>query len=168
MEFKPLVGLTYELFFTLANVLILFLILRKVLFKKIIDVMDARDADIKNNIEAGQKAKEEGMKFKSEYETKIQDARDESQMIVDFARKRAEEKSDTIISEARKEAEYIKQKANNEIAKEKEQAFNNIKSEISEIAVLAASKVIEKDIDKAKHEDLIENFIKEVGEAKND
>ncbi|MBL6466095.1 MAG: F0F1 ATP synthase subunit B [Peptostreptococcus stomatis] len=168
MEFKPLVGLTYELFFTLANVLILFLILRKILFKKIIDVMDARDADIKNNIEAGQKAKEEGMKFKSEYETKIQDARDESQMIVDFARKRAEEKSDTIISEARKEAEYIKQKANNEIAKEKEQAFNNIKSEISEIAVLAASKVIEKDIDKAKHEDLIENFIKEVGEAKND
>lgn len=168
MEFKPLVGLTYELFFTLANVLILFLILRKVLFKKIIDVMDARDADIKNNIEAGEKAKEEGMKFKSEYETKIQDARDEGQMIVDFARKRAEEKSDTIISEAKKEAEYIKQKANNEIAKEKEQAFNNIKSEISEIAVLAASKVIEKDIDKAKHEDLIENFIKEVGEAKND
>ena len=168
MEFKPLVGLTYELFFTLANVLILSLILRKVLFKKIIDVMDARDADIKNNIEAGQKAKEEGMKFKSEYETKIQDARDEGQMIVDFARKRAEEKSDTIISEAKKEAEYIKQKANNEIAKEKEQAFNNIKSEISEIAVLAASKVIEKDIDKAKHEDLIENFIKEVGEAKND
>ena len=168
MEFKPLVGLTYELFFTLANVLILFLILRKILFKKIIDVMDARDADIKNNIEAGEKAKEEGMKFKSEYETRIQDARDESQMIVDFARKRAEEKSDTIISEAKKEAEYIKQKANNEIAKEKEQAFNNIKSEISEIAVLAASKVIEKDIDKAKHEDLIENFIKEVGEAKND
>ncbi|MGP1584224.1 F0F1 ATP synthase subunit B [Peptostreptococcus stomatis] len=168
MEFKPLVGLTYELFFTLANVLILFLILRKILFKKIIDVMDARDADIKNNIEAGEKAKEDGMKFKSEYETKIQDARDESQMIVDFARKRAEEKSDTIISEAKKEAEYIKQKANNEIAKEKEQAFNNIKSEISEIAVLAASKVIEKDIDKAKHEDLIENFIKEVGEAKND
>ena len=168
MEFKPLVGLTYELFFTLANVLILFLILRKILFKKIIDVMDARDADIKNNIEAGQKAKEGGMKFKSEYETRIQDARDEGQMIVDFARKRAEEKSDTIISEAKKEAEYIKQKANNEIAKEKEQAFNNIKSEISEIAVLAASKVIEKDIDKAKHEDLIENFIKEVGEAKND
>ncbi|WP_449024789.1 F0F1 ATP synthase subunit B [Peptostreptococcus stomatis] len=168
MEFKPLVGLTYELFFTLANVLILFLILRKILFKKIIDVMDARDADIKNNIEAGQKAKEEGMKFKSEYETRIQDARDEGQMIVDFARKRAEEKSDTIISEAKKEAEYIKQKANNEIAKEKEQAFNNIKSEISEIAVLTASKVIEKDIDKAKHEDLIENFIKEVGEAKND
>ena len=168
MEFKPLVGLTYELFFTLDNVLILFLILRKILFKKIIDVMDARDADIKNNIEAGEKAKEEGMKFKSEYETRIQDARDEGQMIVDFARKRAEEKSDTIISEAKKEAEYIKQKANNEIAKEKEQAFNNIKSEISEIAVLAASKVIEKDIDKAKHEDLIENFIKEVGEAKND
>ena len=32
--------------------------------------------------------------------------------------------------------------------------------------ILAASKVIEKDIDKSKHEELINNFIKEVGEAK--
>lgn len=46
MEFKPLVGLTYELFFTLINVLVLFLILRKILFKKVINVMDAREADI--------------------------------------------------------------------------------------------------------------------------
>lgn len=54
MEFKPLVGLTYELFFTLINVLVLFLILRKILFKKVINVMDAREADIKNDIEEGQ------------------------------------------------------------------------------------------------------------------
>ena len=161
MEFKPLVGLTYELFFTLINVLVLFLILRKILFKKVINVMDAREADIKNDIEEGQRAKEEGLKLKSEYENKVKDARDEGQLIVDSARKRAEEKSDNIISEANKEAEYIKQKANSEIAKDKEQ-------EISEIAVLVASKVIEKDIDKAKHEDLIDNFIKEVGEANND
>ena len=168
MEFKPLVGLTYELFFTLINVLVLFLILRKILFKKVINVMDAREADIKNDIEEGQRAKEEGLKLKSEYENKVKDARDEGQLIVDSARKRAEEKSDNIISEANKEAEYIKQKANSEIAKDKEQAFNNIKSEISEIAVLVASKVIEKDIENAKHEDLIDNFIKEVGEANND
>ena len=69
MEFKPLVGLTYELFFTLINVLVLFLILRKILFKKVINVMDAREADIKNDIEEGQRAKEEGLKLSSKRQT---------------------------------------------------------------------------------------------------
>ena len=44
--------------------------------------------------------------------------------------------------------------------------MNEIKDDISNIALLAASKVIEKDIDKAKHEELISDFIKKVGESK--
>ena len=52
-----------------------------------------------------------------------------------------------------------------EIAQEKEQAIAEIRNDISDIAILAASKVLEEDIDKSKHEDLIQKFIKEVGEA---
>ena len=48
--------------------------------------------------------------------------------------------------------------------KERQKVMNEIKNEISNIALLAASKVIEKDIDSNKHKELIDNFIKEVGE----
>lgn len=166
MEFKPLVGLTPELFITLANTLIIFLVLRKLLFEKVMNVMDQREADIKNDIEMGERAKEEGLRLKEEYEKSIDMARNEGQEIVENARKRAEEKSSEIISQAKVEASHIKDKANEDIKRERQTAFNNIKNEISEMALLAASKVIEKDIDKSKHEDLIDEFIKDVGEAK--
>ena len=44
--------------------------------------------------------------------------------------------------------------------------MNELKNDISSIAILAASKVIEEDIDQAKHEEMINKFIEEVGEAK--
>lgn len=166
MEFKPLVGLTPELFITLANTLVLFLILRKLLFKPVMKIMDEREEDVKNDIEHGKRAKEEGLKFKSEYETKVGTARSEGQQIVEMAKRRAEEKSSEIISQAKHEAENIKTKASADIEKERKQAYNDVKGEISSIALLAASKVIEKEIDKSKHEELIDEFIKDVGDAK--
>lgn len=166
MEFKPLVGLTPELFIVLANTLILFLILKKLLFEKVMNVMDEREAGIKSDMEIGERAKEEGLRLKSEYEEKIDLAKNESQEIFDKARKRAEEKSSEIIAQAKVEATNIKEKASEDIARERQTVFNNIKSEISDMALLAASKVIEKDIDKEKHEYLIDNFIKDVGDAR--
>ncbi|MBC2576312.1 F0F1 ATP synthase subunit B [Peptostreptococcus canis] len=166
MEFKPLVGLTPELFIVLANTLILFLVLKKLLFEKVMHVMDEREAGIKSDMEIGERAKEEGLRLKSEYEEKIDLAKNESQEIFDKARKRAEEKSSEIIAQAKVEATNIKEKASEDIARERQTVFNNIKSEISDMALLAASKVIEKDIDKEKHEDLIDDFIKDVGDAR--
>ena len=143
-----------------------FLILKKILFKPVMKILDEREANIKNDIEQGKKAKEEGLKYKSEYETKVGAARSEGQQIVEMAKRRAEEKSLEIITNAKKEAENIKLKASADIEKERQQAYNDVKEEISSIALLAASKVIEKDIDKSKHEELIDEFIREVGDAK--
>ena len=76
-----------------------------------------------------------------------------------------QEKSNQIIADAQAEASSLKSKATKEIAQQKEQAIAEIRNDISDIAILAASKVLEEDIDKSKHEDLIQKFIKEVGEA---
>ncbi|WAW15070.1 F0F1 ATP synthase subunit B [Peptostreptococcus equinus] len=166
MEFKPLVGLSYEYFFTLANTLIIFLILKKILFKPVLKILDEREQSIKNSIEVGEKAKEEGLKFKEEYETKLNTATNEGHQIVENAKQRAEKKYESIVDEARVEAENIKTKAYDNIEKDKQKAFNDIKNEISEMAVMAASKIIEKDLDENKHKDLIDDFIKEVGDVK--
>ena len=80
--------------------------------------------------------------------------------------KAKKQKSDDIVNTAKKDALDIKEKANKDIEQERQKVINEIKNDISNIALLAASKVIEKDLDKSKHEELIENFIKEVGEAK--
>lgn len=166
MEFKPLVGLTPEVIITILNTFILFLALKKILFVPVMKMIDERESDINSDIEFGKKAKEEGLKYKEEYEAKISEAREEGQNIINMARQKAEKRSDEIISNAKSEAQSIKEKASKDIEKERQEAYNSVKNDISDLALLAASKVIEKDIDKTKHEDLINNFINEVGDAK--
>lgn len=166
MEFKPLIDVSYELLFQVINTFLVFVLLKKLLFKPVLAVIEAREKDIQNNLAQGEKAKSEGISLKKEYEEKIESAKAEGQEIVKNATVRAEQKSEEIISQAKNEAQSLKEKASKDVEQERQKVMNEIKNDISNIALLAASKVIEKDIDKSKHEELINNFIKEVGEAK--
>ena len=166
MDFKPVVTITWELAIQIINTIILFWALTKILFKPVLNIIDARENAIKEDIATGEQAKNEGLALKAEYEQKLAVAKDEGQEIIKQATLRAEQKSDEIISTAKEEANSLKERANKDIAQEKEKVMNELKNDISSIAILAASKVIEKDIDQAKHEEMINKFIEEVGEAK--
>lgn len=166
MDFKPVVTISWELLFQIINTVILFLVLKKILFKPVLNIIEKRENMIQEDLAAGAKAKNEGIALKKEYEEKVSIAKEEGREIIRQATARAEEKSNQIISDAQAEVVSLKAKASKDIAQEKEQAIAEIRSDISDIAILAASKVLEEDIDKSKHEDLIEKFIKEVGEAK--
>ena len=159
MEFKPLIGITYEFIFQIVNTFLVFFLLKKLLFKPVLGIIEARENDIRENLAQGERAKREGLTLKSEYEEKLNLAKDQGQEIIKQATLRAEQKETEIIANA-------KEKASKDVEQERQKVMNEIKDEISNIAVLAASKVIEKDIDSNKHKELIDNFIKEVGESK--
>ena len=165
VEVKQLIGLTYEFWFQIANTVILFLILKKFLFQPVMGIIESREKDIRENLAKGESAKQEGMSFKNEYESKLSTATEQGQEIVKQATLRAEQKEAEIVSNAKTEANAIRQKANKDVEQERQKVMNEIKNDVSDIALLAASKVIEKDIDKSKHKELIDNFIKEVGES---
>ncbi len=166
MEVKQLIGLTHEFWFQIANTVILFLILKKYLFQPVMGIIEEREKDIRESLAQGENAKKEGISFKNEYESKLSTATEQGQEIVKQATLRAEQKEAEIVSNAKEEATAIREKANKDVEQERQKVMNEIKNDISDIALLAASKVIEKDIDKSKHKELIDNFIKEVGESK--
>ena len=166
MEFKSVVTISWELLFQIINTVILFIVLKKILFKPVLNIIDSREEGIKNDIATGQQAKNEGLALKAEYEQKLAVAKKEGQEIIKQATLRAEQKSDEILSTAKEEASNLKDRASKDIAQEREKVMNELKNDISSIAILAASKVIEEDIDQSKHEEMINKFIEEVGEAK--
>ena len=165
MDFKPVVTISWELLFQIINTVILFLVLKKLLFKPVLNIIEKRENMIQDDLATGAKAKNEGIALKKEYEEKVSLAKEEGKEIIKQATSRAEEKSNQIIADAQAEASSLKSKATKEIAQQKEQAIAEIRNDISDIAILAASTVLEEDIAKSKHEDLIQKFIKEVGEA---
>ena len=70
-----------------------------------------------------------------------------------------------MLQEAKTEATALKAKAASDIALEKKKAANEMKGELSGLAVELASKVVRKEIKEADHEKLIQDFIDELGDA---
>ena len=149
---------------TLINTLILFLVLKHFLFKPVNKILDERKQNVEETYRQADEKLTEAARLESEYTEKLANAKAESAEIVKNATKRAQTRSDEIIAEAKKEASSLIVKANADIEKEKKRAVNQIKDEISDIALAVAEKVVEKEIDPKDHERLIESFISELGE----
>lgn len=150
---------------TLCNTLILFLILKHFLFEKVNKVMDDRKSDIEGSYQRADEAEQKANELAAEYTEKISNAKEESAEIVKAATYKAQLRSDEIIADAKTEAKGIIDNANAEIEREKKIAVNQIKDEITDIALSAASAVVEKEISGEDNERLIESFIDSVGEV---
>ena len=161
-----LVEISWSFVFQIVNTIILFLILKKLLFKPVSEFMEKRRAEIEGSIKEAEMKNEEAENYKAQYISKIGHSEEEGRQIIRDAAKRAEERANEIIKSAHKEAEEIKQRANLEIERERKKAINSLKDEIASIAMLAASKVVQEDLNDQKHNTLVRKFIDEVGETK--
>lgn len=152
--------------FAIINFCILVVGLKVFLYKPVCNMLDSRKEEVANNLNSAEEAKLEAQKLRDEYAAQIQNARNEAQDIINQAAKIGEQTKADIVNEAREEAARLTAKAQDEIAREKTEALNEIRNEIADLAVLAASKVVGRTIDVADHQNMVNNFVKEVGEAK--
>ena len=149
----------------ICNLMIQLVIFKKFLLKPIKQVVADRKAKADSEIADAQKLRTEAEAMKAEYEQNLQNARTEANQIVATAQKTATARSEEIVGEARAQAAALKQKAEADIAQERKKAVNEVKDEIGGIAMEIASKVVEREISEKDHKDLIDEFIKNVGEA---
>lgn len=162
MEIRVIPELS-SMILTLLAGLILFWGLSKLLYKPVSKILNDRKEKIQKDIDGAKALKEEATTLRTKYESKILEARKETQEIIENGRRRGEEIKENIIAEAKKEAENIVERARREIEAEREKALLEVKMEAGEMAVLIASKIIERDVDIASQQDLIEKFVDEVG-----
>ena len=149
----------------ICNLMIQLVIFKKFLLKPIKQVIADRKAKADSEIADAQKLRTEAEAMKAEYEQNLQNARTEANQIVAAAQTTATARSEEIVGEARAQAAALKQKAEADIAQERKKAVNEVKDEIGGIAMEIASKVVEREISEKDHKDLIDEFIKNVGEA---
>ena len=154
-----------EIITQLINLLLLFLLLKHFLFKPVQNVLNARQAEIDKSYADAEAAQTQAEALRDEYEKRIADAKAEASDIVKSATRKAQLHGEEIVRDAQSQASRLMEKADAQIEQEKKKAMNELKNEISGIAVDIASKVVEREIDAKDHEALISEFIKGVGEA---
>lgn len=147
----------------LLATLVLFLVVRHFLYAPVTNLINKRKEIVAANIAEAEKIKEEAAKMKGDYEADIRAAQHEAKEIVDHSRVRAEKLKQQIMDEAHEEVKQVKIRASKDIERDKEQAQREMKDEIAQIAMLVASKIIQKNLDNQSQQNLIDQFIDEVG-----
>ena len=155
----------WEIITQLINLLLLFLLLKHFLFKPVQNILNARQAEIDKSYADAETAQTRAEELRDEYEKRISDAKAEAADIAKAASRKAQAHYDEVVGTAKADAARLREKAEAQIEQEKKKAMNELKDEISGIAVDIASKVVERETDEKDHDELISEFIKGVGEA---
>ena len=164
-EYEGVISLdVWTMLFTFMNLLLLFYFARKFLFKPIKKMIDSRKEEIDNLYEDAGKAKSDAEQFKAEYEVKLEQATAESEEIMRRAVRNAQLKEEEILKEARDEAAQTLQRAEEQIESERKQAMEDIKNDVSDIAIDIASAVLSREISEDEHREMIDGFIDRLGE----
>ena len=164
--FESFVGVNFwTMIFAWCNLLILYFVLRKLLFVPIKNMIDARQQEIDGMYSDAERSREDASAMKADYEEKISRAQEESEEILKNAVRRAQLREEEILREANDKAARVMKRAEEQVEMEKKRAINEVKNEVSDMAIGIASAVIERDIDRKEHEALIDEFIRTMGEA---
>ncbi|HJF22208.1 MULTISPECIES: F0F1 ATP synthase subunit B [Mammaliicoccus] len=150
--------------FTLITFLILLALLKKYAWGPLKSIMDEREETINKDIDDAQAAKVNAKKLEEENRDILKKTQEEVQTILDDAKHQAKVQQEQIISDANVKANGLIQSAQAEIQQEKQRAIADINNRVSELSVLIASKVINKEISEQDQKELVEKYIKEAGE----
>ena len=164
-KFEDFIGVNlFTMLLAWVNLFILYVFLKKLLFKPVKNMIDSRQKEIDDMYKDAEDAKSKAGEMKAEYEDKIAKVGDECDEILRSAVRRAELREEEILRDADAKAKRTLERADEQIALQKKNAINEVKDEISDMALDIARAVIERDISKKDHEELIDDFINKLGE----
>lgn len=157
----------WQILISLANLLIIFLILKKFLFKPVKKVLSERQAAIDEQVSAAERDRESAAANKEEWEQKMRTIGDEAAALMQSAAATAKLRGDQIISEAKEKADGILRQAETEAKLERQKAAAGIKQEIVDVSALLAEKMLRREIQTADHQTLIDSFINDIPAGKD-
>lgn len=164
--FESFVGVNpWTALFTFCNMLITFAVLRHFLFKPVKQMIDDRQQEIDTMYAEAAQAKQKAAELEKEYQAHLMSIKAEQEAMLREAAARAHKREEEIVDAARTEAQALRNAAEAEMAQERKKAVNELKNEIGGMAVKIASKVFEREIHAADHQALIDEFIRNVGDA---
>lgn len=156
----------WQILISLCNLLILFLVLKKFLYKPVMKVMAERQSKIDTQINDAKQDRTAAEAMRAEYEEKLEKAAAEGDQIIKNAVQRARTQEEEILKSANDSAARTLKRAEEQVELERRKAVNQLKDEVSGMAVDIASAVIEKNLTAEDNKALIDKFIENLGETK--
>jgi F-type H+-transporting ATPase subunit b len=137
----------------------LFFILSRYAFGPITKAVEAREQALQDAIDQAKKDREEAARILAEHRTQLEGARGEAQKIIAEGRAVGEKLRTDMLDETRTQQQDMLERARREIAGERDRAIAQIREEAVDLALAAATKVIEKNLDDSANRKLVEGYL---------
>ncbi|MFY9432419.1 MAG: F0F1 ATP synthase subunit B, partial [Thermacetogeniaceae bacterium] len=148
----------------IINFLVILAILYKFAYNPVMKFLDNRSEEIANNIAEAERNRSESEALLKEYQEKIAQASNEAQEIIARANKVTEEERNRILAQTRDEAAALLERARQEIQRERDEALFAVRQEVSTLAVMAAEKILSRNLSTEDNKRIVDDFLNEVGE----
>ncbi len=155
----------WDTLISFANLILLFLIVKKFLYKPVKNVLKARQNEIESQYTNAENAQKKAFESREQWEKMLSGANAKADEIIKDATDIAKNRGESIVNEAKERADSIVRQAEQDAVLERKKATDSIKKEIVEVSGALTSKILEREINKDDHRALIDEFIEEIGDS---
>ena len=155
----------FNLVLTIINIIVLYLILRKFLFRPVMDIMEKREKMIADGISHANEEQDKAHALKKQYEDALNGAKEESTKMIEQAKLDAKQEYNQILNEANEKADKVMKTARESLNQEREQAFDDMKAQVAGLAMDAAKKILLENADNISSANAYDQFLKDAGDS---
>jgi F-type H+-transporting ATPase subunit b len=148
----------------IVNLVLLFILLRKLLFKRFQTTLDERSARIQKGLEDAEIAAKRAAEAEEVYQERIEQAERERRAVLAKATQEGEKSKEEILAQAQEEAKQLVLEAQADIERQREQATSELRKQVADLTLLATTRVIGQALDEEAHRHLIDEVLAEIGE----
>jgi F-type H+-transporting ATPase subunit b len=152
-----------EFIFYMINFLILVGVLTKFLYKPFLGVLEERKKKIQDAFDSAEIMNKRADEKMANYTARIANVEEEGREIIKEAKQRAEAQAAEIISDANEKAAQIVAAAQRQIELDKQKAMEDMKQQVASLAMMAAEKIVERDIAQIGQEQIVDEIIEQAG-----
>jgi F-type H+-transporting ATPase subunit b len=161
---SPIIELNWTSLMILINLVILYLIMKRFFFEKIHNFMVARENAIKDAFESAANTNRMAVEKLEAYNKQIAQIEGQGREIIQKAKAKADSQALGILDEANNKASNVMKQAEKEIARQQTKAISEMKKEVGTLALMAAEKIMEKNLeDSGDQDEIIDKILKEAG-----
>jgi F-type H+-transporting ATPase subunit b len=151
---------------TIVLFLLFAFVLGKFAWKPLLDMVESRETSVREQVEGAQKAQTEAQALLQRRQEELTAAAREREELIGRAQKEAEQVRAELVGKARGEAEVILEKAKQQIQLEKNRAVQELRSQVADLAVEAASRIVESSLTPEAQRKLVDDYIRALPQAR--
>jgi F-type H+-transporting ATPase subunit b len=138
-------------------------ILRAYAWKPLLASLTAREENIRTQIAQAEHARREAERLLEENKAQLARADEQSQRMLRESREMGERLKADILDKAQQSSRQMVNQAKEEIRREKDSALQELRSEVADLAIGAAGKLLDANLDAPKHRALVDDAIRQMG-----